>query len=66
MDIASPDGMPIRVLFLCATPSTSLDLPLPLFSSIAESFSREGVLENAIAARNLTEFVAAVRPPSNE
>jgi hypothetical protein len=48
-------------LFSLITPTTSNELPLEIYASIAQAFSDPIALERARTARNLTEFLAATK-----
>jgi mannitol/fructose-specific phosphotransferase system IIA component (Ntr-type) len=66
LDIESPDGIPVRVVFLLITPEGSNEIPLQFFAGIAKTFSREDVYARVAEAKSFTDFLAAVRPAEGE
>lgn len=61
LDFDSPDGVPVRLVFLILTPADDEGAQLQILSSIATIVRNPQVLQAAVSAATATEFLAALR-----
>jgi Kef-type K+ transport system membrane component KefB/mannitol/fructose-specific phosphotransferase system IIA component (Ntr-type) len=61
IEFDASDGAPVRIVCLAVLPQGSAEQALAVVDDLAKSLGGAAALEAALAARNYTEFLAAVR-----
>lgn len=61
VDFDAPDGEPAHIIFLILTANRDDGAQLELLAAIGTTFRHRHVLERALRAQNLTEFLAVLR-----